>query len=238
MLLKSADSKEANIANLERLLELAVPKQKKEIEQELKNVRSGIKGENDAAYFINHDYEHSKNYVVLHDLRLESRGRVAQIDHLLINRMLHCFVLESKRFHSGIRITEEGEFLKLNNYEKTFEGMASPLQQNQRHIDVLKDVFAEIEMPTRLGMRLNMSFQSFVLISNNARIDRPKRFDTSQVIKMDSLKKTVNAYFDKMNAFQSLESVAKVVDEGTLYAIGRRLVNLHQPAPFSYVLAL
>jgi hypothetical protein len=46
--------------------------------------------------------------VVIHDLRIEHRGRVAQIDHLLINRVLDIFVLESKNYYYGVKISEEG----------------------------------------------------------------------------------------------------------------------------------
>src|SRR3546814_9135452 len=74
------------------------------------------------------------------------------------------YVLETKHFHAGIKITEDGEFLRWNNYQKTYEGMASPLEQNERHIQVLKDVMAQIELPTRLGVRIPPSFQSFVLV--------------------------------------------------------------------------
>jgi hypothetical protein len=42
------------------------------------------------------------------DLRIEHRGRVAQIDHLLINRWLDIFVLEPKNYDYGVKIREEG----------------------------------------------------------------------------------------------------------------------------------
>src|SRR3546814_12221508 len=80
---------------------------------------------------------------LIHDLRLEHGSRTAQIDHLLINRWMDVYVLETKHFHAGIKITEDGEFLRWNNYQKTYEGMASPLEQNERHIQVLKDVRAD-----------------------------------------------------------------------------------------------
>ena len=57
---------------------------RKKIEQEIRNIQSGSKGEAEAAYEIEFYYGASKNWMVLHDLRLECDGRVAQIDHLLI----------------------------------------------------------------------------------------------------------------------------------------------------------
>ena len=63
--------------------------------------------------------------ITIHDLRLEVNGRVAQIDHLLVNRTMTFYVFETKHFHAGIKIGEDGQFLKWNNYRKTFEGMPS-----------------------------------------------------------------------------------------------------------------
>jgi hypothetical protein len=55
---------------------------------------------------------------VIHDLRLDIDGRVAQIDHLLIHRSLNCFVLETKQVHAGLKITETGEFLRWNDWKR------------------------------------------------------------------------------------------------------------------------
>src|SRR3546814_11933574 len=101
------------------------------------------------------------------------------------------YVLETKHFHAGIKITEDGEFLRWNNYQKTYEGMASPLEQKERHIQVLKDVMAQIELPTRLGVRIKPELQSFVLDGPEAKIYRPKRNDASRVVKADKRKKSI-----------------------------------------------
>ena len=61
-----------------------------------------MKGEAEAAYEMEFHYGASKNWMVLHDLRLECEGRVAQIDHLLLNRFLEIYVCESKRFSEGV----------------------------------------------------------------------------------------------------------------------------------------
>jgi hypothetical protein len=111
--------------------------------------QSCIKGEAESAYLINFYYEASPNWAVIHDLRLERNGRTAQIDHLLINRWLECYVLESKHFHAGIKITEEGEFMRWNDYKHTYEGMPSPLLQNERHITVLRDVVNTLTAPAQ-----------------------------------------------------------------------------------------
>jgi hypothetical protein len=109
MLLKMADRKDTAIAELERLAAVAPANRKADIEQELRNMRSGLRGEQEAAYQIDFHLKESKRTVVIHDLRLDIAGRIAQIDHILIHRTLNVFVLETKHLHAGIKITEEGE---------------------------------------------------------------------------------------------------------------------------------
>ena len=230
MILKSADDKSAQIAALESLIATAGPL-KSRIEQELRNLRAGIKAERDAAYLIDFDLKDSTKTAVIHDLRIEVNGRVAQIDHLLIHRTLNIFVLETKHFHAGLKITDTGEFLRWNQFKGNFEGMPSPLAQNERHITVLKDLISRMDMPTRLGIRLAPDFQSVVLVDAHARIDRPKGFDTSNVIKADMLLPHIEKVIDAQNV---LGSLAKFVSGETVEEIGRALVAMHRPVTFDY----
>lgn len=234
MILKNTDNKDSSIAALEGLIATAPAPLKSTLEQELRILRAGIKGEQESAYLIDFDYGESKNNMVIHDLRIEAKGRVAQIDHLIINRLLDVLVLETKHFHAGIKISEEGEFLRWNGYKKTYEGMASPLAQNDRHIQVLKDAFGQIEMPKRLGVRLAPCFHSYILVAPNARIDRPKKFDTSNVIKADVLRSTWLKDTDEASVLDGLGGLAKLVSRDTLLDIGRRLVALHKPIRIDY----
>ena len=158
MILKDADDKSKHIFELEKLVAIAPTNRKDGIQQEIRMMRAGIKGEEEAAYLINFDLGSSNNTAIIHDLRLVIGDRIAQIDHLLIHRTLNVFVLETKHFHAGMKITENAEFLRWNQYKKTYEGMASPIAQNERHITVLKDAFHQIEMPKKLGMRFLPSF--------------------------------------------------------------------------------
>ena len=235
MILKNADSRERDIEELERLIMIAPADRKSKIEQELRFLRAGINGENESAYLIDFDYKDAENTVVIHDLRLEINGRVAQIDHLLIHRTLNCFVLETKHFHAGIQITEEGEFKQFNSFKKNYEGMASPLAQNERHIAVLKDVFEHLELPTRAGIKLSPTLHSYVLVSPKARIDRPKKFDTSHIIKSDVLLKTIQNQFENKGVLDVFTSLARIVSLDTIIDIGRKLIALHKPATFDYV---
>ncbi len=112
MLIKSKDGRLEDIQELNRLLTLKITaKQRFSIERELKCIVSGERNEQNSAYYLDFRYKDSLHWALIHDLRIEHRGRVAQIDHLLISRFLDVYVLESKNYYYGIKITEEGEFL-------------------------------------------------------------------------------------------------------------------------------
>lgn len=193
--------------------------------------KAGFKGEAESTYLINFDFADSPNWAVLHDLRLEHGNRTAQIDHLLINRWMEFFVLETKHFSSGIKITDDGEFLRWNDFKKNYEGMASPLQQNERHIAVLSDVIGEVELPSRLGFRIAPTFHSLVLVAPSARIMRPDQLDTSNVIKADQLKPRIWREVDGPNPVAFLlKSAARLVSSETVEFVGRRLAALHRKA--------
>lgn len=236
MLIKTTDSKASALAELEHLRQHShnTATQQKAIDKEIRILKSGIKGESDAAYLIDFSFKNSKNNAIIHDLRLEINGRIAQIDHLLINRSLMVFVLESKHFNSGIKINDNGEFLYWNDYKKTYEGMPSPLAQNERHIAVLKDAFNSLKMPTRLGIRLTPSFVPYVLVSASARIDRPQKFDTSEVIKSDVLENTIMRKFDKLGIMDTFSAAARMVSPETLEDIALQLSALHTPTNINY----
>ncbi|MGD0822710.1 MAG: nuclease-related domain-containing protein [Desulfomonilia bacterium] len=113
MIIKRIDSKQkqAEVEELSSLLnEDLTPKQRFLIERELKAMRAGTYGEQDSAYYIDFYFGRSKNWAVIHDLRIEHEDKVAQIDHIIINRAFDIYVLESKNYSYGIKITPEGEF--------------------------------------------------------------------------------------------------------------------------------
>jgi hypothetical protein len=225
MILKDTDTKDPQLTELEA--HLAAPgiptATKQHIERELKFLRAGIKGERESAYDIDFYSGASKNRIVIHDLRIEHKGRVAQIDHLILNRLLEVYVLETKHFSEGVSINEQGEFSIW--FAGKPRGIPSPLEQNERHIAVLQDVFKTLDMPTRLGIRLQPSFESLVLVSKNARIGRPEKFDTRRVLKSDQLERWINKNIDSGSPLM----MAKVVGVDTLAAIARQLVALHRP---------
>ena len=234
MLIKPADDRQPQIAALEALLGRSDVQAatRRRIEQEIRLVRAGAAGERDAAYEIEFVYGANPNRMTIHDLRIELDGRVAQFDHLILNRYLDIWVCESKHFSDGVAINEHGEWVAL--YGTRAIGIPSPVEQNRRHLAVLGDVFAQglVRLPKRLGMTIHPRIDALVLISNGARISRPEGraarhvdgLDT--VIKVDQLRATVEKALDR----KSPVALRSLVGRGTLETVARDLVALHRPA--------
>lgn len=205
------------------------PEKTKEIEEEIKKIKSGIKAENNAVYIINNYLSESKNYIVLHDLRLELNGRVAQIDHLIITRLLNFYVCESKHFSQGISFNERLEFSSFFN-GKSY-GIPSPIGQNDRHIDFLKYFFKNENhiLPKRLGFTLSPLYFNFILLSNNAIIKRAKRRlpDNIELFKVEQLKKHIEDNAEK-------GSLLKVISSESLIELGLQILKYHQPIQFDW----
>lgn len=234
MLIKQADDRTADIETLKTLLSHPAAKAdtKKRIEQEIRNISSGAKGEADTAYEIDFHYGPSKNWAVIHDLRLEHKGRVAQIDHLLINRFLDVWVFESKRFSEGIDINAQGECSMFWNGRP--QGIGSPHEQNAKHIAVIKAACDDgaVQLPKRLGFSIKPSFNSLVVVSKNARISRPKvkGWWDDGIAKADQVKARIDKAFDDNNVLLA----AKIIGSDTLETFAQSLAALHLPASFEW----
>lgn len=237
MILKQKDARTEDIQELNRLLSLNISsKQRFLIERELKCLMSGNSGESSSAYYLDFGFKDTANWAVIHDLRIEHSGMVAQIDHLLINRFLEIHVLESKNYFYGIRIKDNGEFESYNG--KGYQGIESPIEQNKRHIELLQKTINDRNIaPTRLGMSIPISFTNYVLVAPSARIDRPVKqsFDTSTVVKADAYASHLAKEADKRSVVSVLATATKLVSADTLEEFAQKIIRLHRPGKFNYV---
>ena len=235
MIIKEADNKNSSLDALNGLLARrdCKPETKKRIEQEIRNIQAGIRGENEAAYEMKVHWGTSKNWMVIHDLRIEHGGLVAQIDHLLINRFLEIWVCESKHFSEGIGINEHGEFAAFFGGKPY--GVPSPIEQNAKHILILKKLFdsGAVKLPTRLGFTIKPDLKSLVLVSKGARISRPKsKIDgLDAIIKNDQIFKFIDKAIDQSN---NPLLMAKIIGQDTLESLAREISVLHKPISFDW----
>lgn len=237
MLIKSADDKSNRIALLEGWLMSTRlnQKQREWIVAELSNLRKGIKGERDAAFYIDSYYRDSENYAVIHDLRLVVNGDVAQIDHLLVNRLGHFYLLETKNYNANINITDHGEFSVSYGNEAPY-GIQSPIEQSRRHGKVLTTLLDQLKIHPRLGFERQL--HHVVLIDPKGLINRSNspQFDSSMVIKSDQFKSWHEKHINKVvNPVSFIPLLAQFKLKSSVEELAKLLVNHHQPANQLYL---
>jgi nuclease-like protein len=239
MRIKSADDRQPQINALTALLSRpdVSGQTRQRIEQEVRRIEAGQRGEAQAAYLIDFYYARDPNVMTIHDLRINCDGRVAQIDHLIITRPLEFWVCESKTFVEGVEINEQGEWSVYNGGRN--RGIQSPVEQNKRHIVVLKDVFARrlVTMPTRLGLTFKATLRSLVLVSDRTQITRPKWTALERVNGLESVIKAeqLKTKIDESNAERTVPSTARtLVSAETIESVARQLAALHIPANYAW----
>jgi hypothetical protein len=232
MIIKEIDPKREEKEQLRELLKTqASEKQRFLLERQLRNIEAGERGEKDSAYFIDFYFGKSANWAIIHDLRIQHEGQVAQIDHLVMNRFMDIYVLETKNFHYGLKITPEGEFLVYDG--KKYFGIESPLEQNDRHIFLISKAIDYYNvMPTRLGVVIPPRFVSYVLVSPTSKIIRPSqsKLDTSHVIQSDQAFTKIKKDTDDAGA----AVILKICSQETLESTARNLAKLHHPAKVDF----
>lgn len=136
--LKENSESEEFIEKLQTLSEKAADELKVEIEKQIKIAKYGLQGENAIAFELKNS---GMDMYVLRDIYLEVEELSAQIDYLLVTRK-HIYVIECKNLIGNIEIDNAGNFIR--SYElsgkKIREGIYSPITQNQRHLNVIKEL--------------------------------------------------------------------------------------------------
>jgi hypothetical protein len=197
MLIKAADDKTERLRLLEDLQSSPKldAKQKDWLAKELRNTKQGIKGEKSAAHYLDNHLAASKNFMVIHDLRISVEGEVAQIDHLLIGRAFF-ILMETKTFGGDIAVNERGEFSVQYPGERVYD-IPSPLEQSRRHENVLQKLLERLEIRPRTGGRHRM--EHVVLVDPTRAVRRPgdKRLDTSYLVKADQFPDWHKKWADK-----------------------------------------
>lgn len=165
---------------------------KAEIENEIKLLEAGLYGENQIIFELKNSHI---PMVVLHDICLEYEGLSAQMDFLIVTKG-YVFVVECKNLVGNITIDNTGSFTRIFDYGKfkKKEGIYSPITQNQRHMELIKQkVIAKqtnIFSKKLAEKAFEENFKSVVVLANpktvlNAKF-APKEIKNS-VIRADQL---------------------------------------------------
>lgn len=111
---------------------------RQKIDKQINLARYGETGENNIAFELRNS---GMDMYILHDIYLETGDLSAQIDYIVITRK-KVYVIECKNLIGNIEIDNTGAFIR--SYELAGrhikEGIYSPITQNQRHLQVLKEI--------------------------------------------------------------------------------------------------
>ena len=165
---------------------------KADIQKRIKLAAYGESGEKNISFELKNS---GMDMYILHDIYLEFGDLSAQIDYLVVTRKLN-FVIESKNLIGNIEIDNQGNFIR--TYElfgkKIKEGIYSPITQNRRHLEVLKNVRKEAKGNILFKMAFehyfDENYKSLVVLANsktylNAKYAKKEVKD--QVIRADQI---------------------------------------------------
>lgn len=230
MPLKAADDKSKRVKLLEDLQRSSSLDafQRKWLQRELWNLKTGIQGERDSAHYLDHYFKDAENHVLLHDLRFVVDGEVTQIDHLIITRGTNLYLLETKNYACNLIINEQGEFTA--EYENSRFGIPSPIEQSIRHGKVLCKLMERLEILGRVQKLPDI--HHLILIQPKATIQRPpaKSFDTSNVIKADQFPSWHKSFADKAGVGALFKTALNMRSLDTIKEWGEKLARQHRPA--------
>jgi hypothetical protein len=227
MVIKQKDDVLPQLEALRRLRLRSLSKfQRERIEEEIYRIEKGAQGERQTAYHIEFELKKSKNLAVIHDLRIEYEGRVAQIDHLVIGRKFDIFLIETKNYSTALRISEGDQFQIKGKYG--WKDIASPVEQSRRHQKVLDDLIRGAELaPKRFGLRIRPKYHQWLLVPPECHL--PRHYPGVEFVKMDMFGKRFDDWVDTTSTPEML-SILKVVRSGTIMDFARSLVSYHRPA--------
>lgn len=190
--LKEESDAQYFIDKMDELCQKSQGELKKKIKQQRDLAWYGKKGEDNVAFELKNS---GIDMYVLRDVYLESGEMSAQIDYIIVTRK-RTYVVECKNLIGNIEINNAGNFIRMYelNGKRIREGIYSPITQNQRHLQIMKEVrkSSKTNFLTKTLFEKNFeeNYRSVVVLANpktvlNARYAKKEIKD--QVIRADQL---------------------------------------------------
>jgi protein required for attachment to host cells len=201
------------------------------LRQDIKYLEYGVSGENNIAFELKNS--HIPMYII-HDVYLERGNLSAQIDYLIFTKKL-CFVIECKNLYGNIEINNNCDFIRTIDFgnKRKREGIYSPITQNQRHMELLKQIVVDRNgnILTRLLAEkyFDNTYKSIVVLANpktvlNAKF--AKKEIKEKVIRADQLVKYIKYMYN--------ESKEAACSEQKLQDWAQSYLNIYKPVQRDY----
>lgn len=223
---KEFSSENKNISNLQELLKKVSDEEiANDIKNKINRLYYGLMGEKNVAYELKNSH---MPILILHNLYLEFNGLTAQIDFVVVSEKF-ILVIECKNLVGEIEINDKGEFTRIfktstgNVYKK--EGMYSPIVQNERHLELIKDI---LEKEGFKRSKLDKAIEQISVVANEKAIINDKFAKEKvkkRVIKHDQL-------IEKMKEIEKKSSIS--FTEETIYKISNILLKYNKEYSIDY----
>lgn len=229
--LKEDSDTEEYISRLRRLQEKATGNLKEKIDLEIKLATIGQVGEENIAFELKNS---GLPMYILHDIHLEIENLSAQIDYIIVTRKV-VIVIECKNLIGNITVDRDGNFIRdyQLGYRKIREGIYSPITQNLRHLEVLKQITKSVKSNILLKLIFDKYFdenyKSVVVLANPKTIlnDRYANKDIrDMIIRADQLNKYIKDINEKSTNPSSSDS--------DMERIASRILSFHTPNKSDY----
>ena len=219
------------ILKLEELLPRASGETKSKIEKQIAIARYGELGEKNIEYELKNS---GIDMYVLRDLYFEVNDLSAQIDYLIITKHRN-YIIESKNLIGNIEIDNTGNFVRTFeiNGKKIKEGIYSPVTQNQRHLNVIKEMMMSNQKSfigrSLIEMSFDKDYKSLVVLAN------PKTILYAKFAKKEVKNKVIRA--DQL--VEKLKELEKVktdytYNEKEIITMAQYLLSQHKENHSSY----
>lgn len=229
--LKEDSSAKEQLEQLKLLLPEAPPDVKEKIEHEMRLLNAGIFGEENIAFELRNSHI---PMFVLHDLYLKHGDLSAQIDYVIITKK-RFFVIECKNLFGNLEINSNGDFIRTVSHNGKYmkEGIYSPITQNKRHLELIKQIKLEQKNFIHKAI-IEKSFydihRSVVVLANpktvlNAKF--AKKDVKNQVIRADQLIEHIRKVNGEPGVIESSEK--------DMEQFAQSFLKLHQQNPTDYV---
>ncbi|WP_071394237.1 HRDC domain-containing protein [Bacillus tuaregi] len=221
---KDFEKENKHLRELTALLHTVVSNKRKYIERDIALLKYGLEGEKNLYYELKNSFI---PMLCLHDIRLEYKDYVAQFDFILITNKF-IYVLESKKLSGDIEINADGDFIRIikNSNGKVVkkEGMYSPISQNERHVNILREILINE------GVIKTLPIKSAVVIANPTTIVNKQKAPIhvqGNIYKYDQVNTLLkNELSDPKNE--------KDMFEKYMYQIADFLVDHHKTITYDY----
>lgn len=223
---KDSDDSKKQLEELKNLRSKAIGETKRLIEQDIKLLEYGIKGEENVAFELMNSF---MPMLILRDLHYEYEGLSAQIDFLVITRKL-ILVIECKNLFGDIEVNSNGDFIRTLEFDskKKREGIYSPITQNRRHLEIIKAMKKSDISNAFIKMMFDKFFEdnykSIIVLANPKTIidvSMASKDVRDQIIRNDQLVTFIKELSGKSKSEQS--------NDKTMYELAESFVKYHKP---------